>query len=98
MNSKIAGLIGLCRKSGKLACGATAVETAIKKKSCYLVIIAEDCGESIRKKLVNMCTASAVEYKIMFNKEWLGTAVGLDGKAVIAVKSKDFAQGILKHL
>lgn len=96
MNSKIAGLIGLCRRAGRLACGATASETAIKRKSCYLVIIAEDSGESIKKQFVNLCTANEIEYRIMFNKEWLGTATGLDGKAVIAVKSKDFAQGILK--
>ena len=98
MNNKIAGLIGLCRKSGNLACGATATETAIKRKKCFLVIIAGDCGESIRKKIVNLCTENAVEYRIMETKMWLGTASGLDGKAVIAVKSKDFAQGILKLL
>lgn len=96
MNSKIAGLIGLCRKSGNLACGATATETAIKRKACYLVLIAGDCGESIRKKIVNLCTEYAVAYRIIETKMWLGTAAGLDGKAVIAVKSNDFAQGILK--
>ncbi len=96
MNSKIAGLIGLCRKSGNLACGATATETAIKRKACYLVLIAGDCGESIRKKIVNLCTEYAVEYRIVETKMWLGTAAGLDGKAVMAVKSNDFAQGILK--
>ncbi len=98
MNNKLAGLIGLCRKSGKLACGATAAETAIKKRCCYLVIIAEDSGESIKNKLEKMCTEYAVEYRIMESKEWLGAAAGLDGKAVIAIKSKDFAQGILTLL
>ena len=98
MNSKIVGLIGLCRKSGNLACGATATESAIKRKKCYLVIIAEDCGESIRKKIINLCTENAVEYRIMETKIWLGAAAGLDGKAVIAIKSNDFAQGILKLL
>ena len=98
MNSKLAGLLGLCRKSGKLACGATAVEIAIKRKSCFLVIIAEDCGESIKRKISGMCETSGLEYKIMFNKDWLGEAAGLEGKAVIAVKNKDFAQGILKLL
>ena len=98
MNSKIAGLIGLCRKSGNLACGATATETAVKRKSCYLVIIAGDCGDSIRKKIINLCMENSVEYIILESKNWLGTAAGLDGKAVIAIKSNDFAQGILKLL
>ena len=96
MNSKTAGLIGLCRKSGKLACGASAVEDAIKRRKCYLVIIAEDCGESIKRKISGLCETNGFEYKIMFNKDWLGEAAGLDGKAVIAVKSKDFVEGILK--
>lgn len=98
MKSKIAGLIGLCRKSGNLACGATATETAIKRKACYLVIIAGDCGDSIRKKIVNLCTENAVEYRIIESKIWLGAAAGLDGKAVVAIKSKDFAQGILNYI
>ena len=96
MNSKLAGLIGLCRKSGNLLCGATAVESAIKKRKCLLVLIAEDSGESIKRKIENLCKETGTEYKIMFNKDWLGSAAGLDGKAVIAIKSKDFAEGILK--
>ena len=96
MNSKLKSLIGLCRKSGNLLCGATAVENAIKFRKCHLVLIAEDAGESIRRKIEGLCISSGINYKILFNKEWLGSAAGLDGKAVIAVKSKDFADGILK--
>ena len=96
MNSKLKGLIGLCRKSGNLLCGATAVESAVKSGKCYLVLIAGNSGESIRRKMEGLCTSNNINYKIVFSKEWLGDAAGLDGKAVIAVKSKDFADGILK--
>ena len=95
MNNKLKGLIGLCRKSGNLLCGATAVEFAVKSKNCRLVLIAEDAGVSIRKKIETLCISNEIDYKIVFNKEWLGNAAGLDGKAVVAVKSKDFAEGIL---
>lgn len=98
MKNKIAGLIGLCRRSGNLLCGATATETAIKRKKCFLVIIAEDAGESIKNKIVNLCTEYEIPFKIMFDKKWLGDAAGLDDKAVVAVKSKDFAEGILKYI
>lgn len=98
MNGKIAGLIGLCRKSGNLFCGTTATETAIKRKKCFLVIIAEDAGDSIKSKIVNLCTTNGIPFKIMSDKKWIGNAAGLDDKAVIAVKSKDFAEGILKHI
>ena len=96
MNSKLAGLIGLCRKSGNLLCGATVTETAIKKGKCYFVLIAEDAGESIKRKIENLCKETGTKYKIMFSKNLLGSAAGLDDKAVIAIKSKDFAEGILK--
>jgi len=96
VDSKLKGLIGLCRKSGNLLCGATAVEGGIKSKKCYLVLIAEDSGDSIRRKIEGLCITSGTKYKILYNKEWLGSAAGLEGKAVIAVKSKDFADGILK--
>ena len=98
MNSKVTGLIGLCRRSGNLLCGATSVESAIKAKKCVLVLIAEDAGDSIRRKIESLCIANKTEYRIMFSKQWLGDAAGLDGKAVIAIKSKDFAEGILKHI
>lgn len=96
MKDKLKGLIGLCRKSGNLLCGATAVESAIKSKKCFLVIIADDAGDSICRKIEGLCSANKTECRIMFDKEWLGSAAGLDGKAVIAIKSKDFAEGILK--
>ena len=98
MKNKIASLIGLCRRSGNLLCGATATETAIKRKKCFLVIIAEDAGDSIKNKIINLCTINEIPFKIMLNKNWLGNAAGLDDKAVLAVKSKDFAEGILKHI
>lgn len=98
MNSKLKGLIGLCRKSGNLLCGATAVESAVKTKKCWLVLIAEDSGESIRRKIEGLCIANEIKYIILFNKEQLGGAAGLDRKAVVAVKSKDFADGILNML
>ena len=98
MKNKVAGLIGLCRRSGNLLCGATATETAIKNKKCFLVIVAEDAGDSIKSKITNLCTANGITFKIMFDKNWLGNAAGLDDKAVIAVKSKDFAEGILKYI
>lgn len=96
MTDKLAGLIGLCRKSGNLICGATAVETVIKNKKSYIVLIADDSGESIRKKIINLCTTYQAEYRIVKNKEWLGNATGLDDKAVVAVINKDFADGIIK--
>lgn len=98
MNSKTSGLIGLCRRSGNLACGASATETAIKTKKCCLVIIAEDAGESIKRKISSLCTLNGIKCIIKFNKEQLGSTAGLDDKAVIAVKSKDFAEGIINSL
>ena len=98
MKDKVAGLIGLCRRSGNLLCGATATETAIKKRKCYLVIIAEDAGDSIKNKTINLCTLNNIPYKILSDKKSLGNAAGLDDKAVLAIKSKDFADGILKNI
>ena len=98
MNDKTVSLIGLCRRSGNLLCGATAAETAIKRKKCFLVFIAVDAGESIKRKIIGLCTTNEIPFKIMSDKKLLGKAAGLDEKAVIAIKSKDFAEGILKNI
>ncbi len=96
MEKKLIGLLGLCRKSGNLACGASATENAIKTKKCFLVMVADDAGESTEKKFKNLCDKQKVKLIVYKTKSWLGYAVGFDEKAVIGVKNKDFAEGILK--
>ena len=43
-------LIGLAAKAGKVVSGEFATEKAVKGRTAYLVLIAEDASENTRKK------------------------------------------------
>ena len=44
-------LMGMCQKAGKLVSGNETVESAVKSGKAVLLIIAEDIGDSMLKKL-----------------------------------------------
>ena len=92
-NDKVLRLIGLCRRSGNCACGATAVEYAVKSGKAKLLIITEDCGEATRKKFLNYANG-LVKHIIMFDKTVLGSAVGYKNLSLIAITDENFANGI----
>lgn len=95
MEIKIKNLLGLCRRSGKCTCGASATEFAIKSGRCRLVFIAHDSGGSTKDKFVHLCTAGNVRYITAYGREELGEAVGYKEKAVVGVTDEGFANGII---
>lgn len=95
MNRKFYGLLGLCRRAGKLAMGQTLCENAIRSGEGSLVILAADASENTQKKFYN----SAQHYKLPLvkaaDREELGTALGRAELAVAVVTDPGFAQRLL---
>ena len=50
---KFYSLLGLCKRAGKLAAGEVAAEQAVRKKTAYLLILAEDASANTKKKFRN---------------------------------------------
>ncbi len=95
-DDKVLRLIGLCRKSGKCSCGASAVEYAIKRFKSKLLIVASDCGESTKKKFLKFAEENSAKYVIMFDKYTLGDALGYKELSLLSVDDVNFADGICK--
>ncbi len=93
----IQNLLGLARRSGKLARGAGEVRTQLRNRKCKLVLMAADCGNALRRDLTYLCGKQQVPFITLLTKQELGQATGSDDKAAIAVLDIHFAQGILKH-
>ncbi len=98
MEIKIKNLLGLCRRSGKCACGASATEFALKSGRCRLAFIANDSGGSTKDKFIHLCIAMNVRYITAYGREELGAAVGYKEKAVVGVTDEGFANGIISAL
>ena len=94
METKMSNLLGLCRRAGKCACGASAAQFAIKSGKCKLMFIASDSGGSTKDKFLHMCEAENVEYITDYTRQQLGEAVGYKEKAVIGITDTGFAEGM----
>ena len=91
-------LLGLATKAGKVVSGEFATEKAVKGRTAYLVLIAEDASENTRKKFRDMCTYYKVPFYNIGSKEELGTAIGKDYRASLGVTDENFAVAMVKKL
>ncbi len=95
--SKLSGMIGLCRKAGKVVCGTELVCLALRKspKPC-LVLVSDSASAGTKKKI--RCKAefySVPLLEIPLSTALLATAVGKTGEtAAIAITDANFAKAI----
>ena len=62
---RVLGLLGLARRAGRLAMGATAVEKLVRHGRPPVVIIARDAGENQRRRFAS----STMFYQV---RQWCG--------------------------
>lgn len=91
-------LLGLAAKAGKVVSGEFATENAVKSGKAFLVLTAEDASNNTRKKFNDMCTYYEVPLYTIGSKEELGTAIGKEYRACIAVTQEQFAVAMKKKL
>ena len=93
---KALSMLGMSLKAGRLALGESAARKALLSGKAELVIFASDCADNTRKKLELLCEKQNTPIIIFSVKENLGKALGKDGKAVLALTDKGFAEAIKK--
>ena len=100
-NSKATGMLGLCKKAGRLIVGTDLTVKAIReKKGVYLVLLASDASDNTVKRATDCCTHYGVTCRTLpVTTEELGRLVG-KGSAVAAagVSDREFASAILARL
>ena len=95
---KIASLLGLAQKAGKIVSGELAVEKAVKSGQAKILIIATDCSTPTKKNYRDMTTYYNVELVEHFSKEELGTCIGKVYRAALAVIDAGFSTAVKKLL
>ncbi|HIX30044.1 MAG TPA: ribosomal L7Ae/L30e/S12e/Gadd45 family protein [Candidatus Blautia stercoravium] len=99
MNShKELSLLGLAAKAGKIVSGEFATENAVKAGKAFLVLVAEDASDNTRKKFKDMCTYYEVPFYIIGTKEELGSAIGKEYRASLALTDENFAVATVEKL
>ncbi|MDR1961919.1 MAG: ribosomal L7Ae/L30e/S12e/Gadd45 family protein, partial [Gracilibacteraceae bacterium] len=91
MNAKVAALLGLARKAGKIAGGGSGTEALLKKRKGFLLVAAADAPNAL-KKYGAWTKDIGVPLIVEGNKRELGAAVGMSPLAVILVMDAGFAR------
>lgn len=89
-------VIGMCQKAGKLISGNEMVEDAIRHKKACLVIISEDIGESMLKKITDKTEFYNINTVHFGSKELIGQSIGKAPRSAVAITDKGFAESFCK--
>lgn len=96
--SKVLSGIGLAMKAGAVVSGEFKTEKAVKEGKAKLVIVAGDASENTKKKFRNMCEYRQIPIVFMSNKMDLGSAIGKEFRASMAVTNHGLAEMVRKNL
>ncbi|MGN1030421.1 MAG: L7Ae/L30e/S12e/Gadd45 family ribosomal protein [Butyricicoccaceae bacterium] len=99
MSDGILGLLGLCRRAGRLTIGDEAVSDLCRAGQAHLILLSSDAGESTAKRARKTSEATGVPLiRIEAGREALGAALGRGMCAVCAVSDAGFAAALAKKL
>lgn len=98
MKNKAFSMIGLATRAGKLVSGEFSTEKAVKTGTAFLVIVAEDASDNTKKLFSDKTAYYNVPLRLYGTKEELGSAMGKEFRASIAVTDSGFATQIIKHI
>lgn len=79
MNNDLKGILGLCRRAGKLSPGHDASVTSIKQRKAFLAVTCEDSSDRLKKEIEDECGFDNRKTKFLtadFTMRDLGLAIG----------------------
>ena len=93
--ARLASMIGLCRRAGRLGCGTDTVTGALKTGGVCVVLLASDPSERTKKVITDKCAFRQVPLiQIPLTREELGAACGKSALSAAAVTDPNFASAI----
>ena len=94
-NARLASMIGLCRRAGRLGCGVECVLDALKAGRAALVLLSSDPSDRSRSVVTEKCRRAGVPLlPLAMTKEALGAACGIPSVSAAAVTDPGFARAI----
>ncbi len=94
-NARLASMIGLCRRAGRLGCGVDRVQDALKAGRASLVLLASDPTDRSAKQVTDKCRHAGVPLLALpMTGEAIGRACGIGRVTAAAVGDPGFARAI----
>ncbi len=87
---KIAGMIGLCMRAGRLVTGLDSADQAARRGSAKLLLIDQGASNNAKKVISDASLYTSVPYRAL-PEGLLSQAAGKDGRMAAAVMDQGFA-------
>ncbi len=94
MAGRVAQMIGLCRRAGKVVSGETAVEHCIMRNEAKMLILTRDAATRSREKYMRLAREKNIPVICCFTKSELGDLLGKAPRTVAAITDEQMARGI----
>jgi ribosomal protein L7Ae-like RNA K-turn-binding protein len=94
--TKFSGLLGICRKAGKMSVGHDAAKDSIRNNRAFLCILAADASERLGREFGSLCGERTPVLKAPFMIEQFEKIIGLKA-AVITVDDEGFATKLMTY-
>jgi len=99
MQQRIASVLGLAQRAGKIVSGEFAVEKAVRGNKAKVLVLAADASAATVDKYVGMTEYYKVRlYRSELSKEALGNSIGKATRAAVAIVDAGFAAMLLRLL
>src|SRR5574337_485437 len=98
VSRKVAALLGLARRARKVASGAEAVESTVKRQTARLILSATDASTHAVEKWRCAAAQAGIAWMQAMAKEELGAALGTAPRTCIAVTDPHFARAVISVL
>lgn len=89
------GIVGLARRAGKVAIGREAARSAILRRHCRVLLLAQDAPTRVRTRLSTLAESYQVPVAEVASKAALGERLGYPEVVAAAVCDQSFANGII---
>ncbi|KXG43424.1 YlxQ family RNA-binding protein [Tepidibacillus infernus] len=90
--SRISSMLGLAARAGKVISGEELVIKGIQKGKVTFVILSGDASDNTSKKVKDKCSFYQVPYRVIFNREELGHAIGKSSRVVVGITDYGFSK------
>lgn len=100
MTDKLRGLLGLCRRSGKISVGHDATVASVKGGKAFLAVTCLDSSKRLKREIADECAYNGRNVKYAdadFTMQELSLAIGAKA-GVIAVEDSGFADRLYECL
>lgn len=98
MNKASFGILGLCRKAGKLSMGHDMCKAALNSDKACLCLISEESSDRIKEEFSRLCQMNSVPFfTLPLSLSEMHSIIGYKA-GVITVNDSGFADSIFKKL